>query len=88
MELLHCNLFRKRVLVTWALGSGAYNGHEGQGPLRESTVAFFSVVDYFLLNFQEFKACIGQTFVLLRQSRRLKGRKQRNFVFTHICVKC
>lgn len=45
------------------------------------------MVDYFLLNVQEFKACTGQTFVLLWQSRRPKGRKQRNFVFTHIRVK-
>lgn len=68
------------------ISSGACNGQEGRG-LQENTVSFFSVVDYFPLNFQEFKTCTGQTFVLLWQSRRPKGRKQKNSAFTHTWVK-
>lgn len=77
---------QKSYLVTQALVLELITNRKGKG-LWESTAAFFSVVDYFLLNFQEFKACTGQNFVLLWQSRRPKGRKQGNFVFTHICVK-
>lgn len=65
------------------ISSGTCNGQEGRG-LQESTVSFFSVVDYFPLNFQEFKACTGQTFVLLWQSRRPKGRKQKNCIHTYL----
>lgn len=75
---------QKSYLVTRALVLELVTNRKGRG-LRESTAAFFSVVDYFLLNFQEFKACRGQKFVLLWQSRRPKGRKQELCIHTYLC---